>query len=203
MKWAYHIPGKLKISLLLTGVICLIMFNNLTERWTSRELKSAFESMYADRLMAESYILQLSDEIHSIQDVAKQNQIIPFKSLEKHLLQIQQLNKDYLKTQLTEEEKTHFKAFETHTTNLGDAFKNGEIAENEIDGALSELKILSQIQVKEAQGLIKRSGQIFTSDAASSQLEIILLIVVILIVQAILFASKIANTVPKAPPHLN
>lgn len=203
MKWAYHIPGKLKISLLLTVVICLIMFNNLTERWTSRELKSAFESMFEDRLMAESYILQLSDEIHSIHDEAKKNQLLPFKSIEIHLLEIQRLNEDYLKTQLTEEEKTHFKSFETHTAKMGDAFKNGEIAEDEIDGALSELKILSQIQVKEAQGLIKRSGQIFTSDAASAQLEIMLLIVVILIVQTILFASKTVNTVPKAPPHLN
>ena len=69
--------------------------------------------------------------------------------------------------------------------------------------ALTELKILSQIQVKEAQNLISRSGQIFSSDAAHSQLEIALLVVMVLIVQAILFASKTLSVVPKAPPQLN
>ncbi len=57
MKWAYSIPGKLKLSLLLTGVACLILVNNLIERSQSRELKTAFESMFTDRLIAESYII--------------------------------------------------------------------------------------------------------------------------------------------------
>ena len=58
MKWTYPIPNKLGTSLLLMGVLVLVLFNNLSERSNSRQLKTAFESIYEDRLIAESYILR-------------------------------------------------------------------------------------------------------------------------------------------------
>ncbi|MDF2156496.1 hypothetical protein [Algoriphagus sp. CAU 1675] len=159
--------------------------------------------MYTDRLMAESYILQLSDELHTIQSILEKYPFLPQKVLNSHLQQIEQINREYLETQLTEEEKSHFQSFEKHTFSMGKELQNGGNAEIQIHAALAELKALSQIQVKEAQTLIKRSSQIFSSDAASSQLEIALLIVVVLVVQTILFASKTLNVASKVPSHLN
>lgn len=203
MKWTYSIPGKLKASLLLTGVIGIILFNNLTERSQSQELKSAFESIYEDRLIAESYILQLSDELHSIQLILENSPRHQESLLNSHWQKIEQINLNYLETQLTLEEKAHFDAFEQITWAMSTGLKEKENVNHQIQAALDELKILSQIQVKEAQHLISKSGQIFSSDAAHSQLEIALLIIVMLIVQAILFASKTLSIVTKAPPQLN
>lgn len=190
MKLLYTIPGKLKVSLVLTGLMALILFNNILERSQSHELKTAFESIYKDRLIAESYILQLSGEIHSIQNILDNSTHASAGFIASHLKKINSINKSYLETQLTEEEKNHFTAFEDKTLKIDLGLKAGQNVEAQIHAALGELKILSQIQVKEGAILINETGKIFSSDAAHSQIEIVLLIVVGLIIQAILFASK-------------
>jgi hypothetical protein len=203
MKWTYQIRGKAKISLLLTGLICLILINNLSERSQSRELQKVLDSMYQDRLIAESYILQLSDELHSIGLILEIGSDFQESLLYSHWQKIEQINLNYLETQLTKEEKIHFDRFEKMTWAIFQGIPERKNSQATLQEALTELKILSEIQVKEAQNLISRSGQIFSSDAAHSQLEIALLVVMVLIVQAILFASKTLSVVPKAPPQLN
>ncbi|OYX20181.1 MAG: hypothetical protein B7Z16_06965 [Algoriphagus sp. 32-45-6] len=203
MKWTYQIRGKAKISLLLTGLICLILVNNLSERSQSRELQKVLDSMYQDRLIAESYILQLSDELHSIGLILESGSDFQESLLYSHWQKIEQINLNYLETQLTKEEKNHFDRFEKMTWAIFQGIPERKNSQATLQEALTELKILSEIQVKEAQNLISRSGQIFSSDAAHSQLEIALLVVMVLIVQAILFASKTLSVVPKAPPQLN
>lgn len=203
MKWTYQIRGKAKISLLLTGLICLILINNLSERSQSRELQKVLDSMYQDRLIAESYILQLSDELHWIGLILESGSDFQESLLYSHWQKIEQINLNYLETQLTKEEKIHFDRFEKMTWAIFQGIPERKNSQATLQEALTELKILSEIQVKEAQNLISRSGQIFSSDAAHSQLEIALLVVMVLIVQAILFASKTLSVVPKAPPQLN
>lgn len=203
MKWTYQIRGKAKISLLLTGLICLILINNLSERSQSRELQKVLDSMYQDRLIAESYILQLSDELHSIGLILEIGSDFQESLLYSHWQKIEQINLNYLETQLTKEEKIHFDRFEKMTWAIFQGIPERKNSQATLQEALTELKILSEIQVKEAQNLISRSGQIFSSDAAHSELEIALLVVMVLIVQAILFASKTLSVVPKAPPQLN
>jgi hypothetical protein len=203
MKWTYAIPAKLKASLVLTGVIGIILINNLTERSQTRELKTAFESMYEDRLIAESYILQLSDELRSIQHILESNPDKNENQLNSHWQNMEQINLNYLETQLTTEEKAHFDAFEKITWNMSLGIKERKNVNPQIEAAFGELKILSQIQVKEAEALVSKTGRIFSSDAAHAQLEIALLIIAALVVQAILFASKTLISAPKAPSQLN
>ncbi|PZV79672.1 chemoreceptor-like protein with four helix bundle sensory module [Algoriphagus aquaeductus] len=203
MKWTYAIPAKLKASLVLTGVIGIILVNNLTERSQTRELKTAFESIYEDRLIAESYILQLSDELRSIQHILESNPDKNENQLNSHWQNMEQINLNYLETQLTTEEKAHFDAFEKITWNMSLGIKERKNVNPQIEAAFGELKILSQIQVKEAEALVSKTGRIFSSDAAHAQLEIALLIIAALVVQAILFASKTLSSAPKAPSQLN
>nr|WP_287935947.1 MCP four helix bundle domain-containing protein [Algoriphagus sp.] len=203
MKWTYAIPAKLKASLVLTGVIGIILVNNLTERSQTRELKTAFESIYEDRLIAESYILQLSDELRSIQHILESNPDKNENQLNSHWQNMEQINLNYLETQLTPEEKAHFDAFEKITWNMSLGIKERKNVNPQIEAAFGELKILSQIQVKEAEALVSKTGRIFSSDAAHAQLEIALLIIAALVVQAILFASKTLSSAPKAPSQLN
>jgi hypothetical protein len=202
MKWTYSIPEKFKASLLLTGVIVIILFNNLSERTNSRQLKSAFESIYEDRLMAESYIMELSEELHGIENKLDNQGSIAPQNIDKYIQKLDQISLRYLDTKLTEEEREHFVKFETLTWNIGQALRAGNNVENQILAAFEELKTLSEIQVKEAKILMGQTGRIFSSGAISSQFEIAMLIVAALFVQAIMFASKTLKT-SNIPSHLN
>lgn len=202
MKWTYSIPEKFKASLLLTGVIVIILFNNLSERTHSRQLKSAFESIYEDRLMAESYLMELSEELHGIKNKLDNHGKIAPQNMDEYIKNLDQICLRYLDTKLTEKEREHFVKFEILTWNIGQGLRAGNNVENQILAAFEELKILSEIQVKEAKILMGQTGRIFSSVAISSQFEIAMLIIAALFVQAIMFASKtIKNS--NIPSHLN
>ncbi|SEG50116.1 MCP four helix bundle domain-containing protein [Algoriphagus boritolerans] len=203
MKWTYSIPDKFKASLLLTGVIVIILFNNLSERTNTRQLKSAFESIYEDRLMAESYILELSEELHEIENrLDNQGSISPFQ-VDDYFQKLDQISLRYLNTKLTEEEEVHFVKFEEITWDIANGLREGTNVERQILAAFVELKELSQIQLKEAQKLMGQTGRIFSTGSLYSQFEIALLIIAGLFVQAILFASKTVKAISKVPPQLN
>jgi hypothetical protein len=204
MKWTYSIPDKFKASLLLTGVIVIILFNNLSERTNSRQLKSAFESIYEDRLMAESYIMELSEELHDIENKLDNHGSISPLDVDEYIRKLDQINLRYLDTKLTEEEEVHFVKFEAITWDIGFGLREGKNVEKQILAAFVELKELSTIQVKEAQILMGQTGRIFSSGAISSQFEMALLIIAALFVQAIMFASKTLKTQGKVErPYLN
>lgn len=196
MKWTYRIPNKLGVSLLLMGVLVLVLMNNLNERANSRKLKKAFESIYEDRLLAESYILRLAAELHQIQELVESPNRLSQKEVETKLSAMEELNLLYLNTELTETEETHFVHFEKITWELGHALKEGRLgaANLKIQEAIQDLHILSEIQVSEAQALLNHTNRIFSSGSANSQFEIALIIVIALMVQAILFASQTLRT---------
>lgn len=202
MKWTYHIPNKLATALMLMGVLLLVFFNNLKERSNSTKLETAFESIYEDRLMAESYILRYSANLHQIQDLLKNPSSLSQVNLKEKLTEIQEINLLYLDTELTKTEEAYFGHFEKLTGELSKALSEGklEIATAKIRDAHKDLHALSEIQVTEAQVLLTQTRRIFSAGSASSQFEIGVIIIIALMVQAILFASKSlqgAKTIPK------
>lgn len=192
MKWTYNIPNKLGTSLLLMGVMALLVFNNLKERSNSEQLKTAFESIYEDRLIVESYILHLADELHQIQELLEKPVAEKDKLLEEKLDKIGQIKALYLNTKLTQTEEERFGHFENLTSQLDQSLSSddSEAAMRSISLALDDLNHLSEIQVTEAQSLLSQTQRIFSSDSISSQFEIGLVIVIGLMIQGMLFASK-------------
>lgn len=192
MKWTYHVPGKVRTSLLLMGVLVLVLFNNLSERANSKQLKTAFESIYEDRLMAETYLFRLNNELHQIEELLERPVAGQKEKLTENIAEIEQINLLYLETKLTEAEGRRFEHFEKLTRDLTKALQTGgfETANSKIREALRDLQLLSDIQVSEAQSILAQSNRIFSSGSISSQFEIGLLIVIGLMIQAILFASK-------------
>lgn len=192
MKWTYRIPNKLGTSILLMGALVLVLVNNLKERANSKQLKTAFESIYEDRLMAESYILRLADELHQIQELLE-NPISQNKErLKVRIAEIEEINLLYLNTELTKTEEQHFAHFEKLTWELTKALNSGgvETANTKIESALQDLHSLSEIQVSEAKSILAQTQRIFSSGSLSSQFEVGLVIVLGLMIQGILFASK-------------
>lgn len=192
MKWTYTIPNKMGTSLLLMGVLVLVLFNNMTERSNSSKLQTAFESIYEDRLMAESYILRLADELHQIQELLENPSSLKMAKVKERIAEIEEINLLYLNTELTKTEEEHFEHFEILTWELTKALNTGgfETANAKIEDALLDLHLLSEIQVTEAQSLMAQTQRIFSSGSLSSQFEIGLVIVLGLMIQSILFASK-------------
>ncbi|GAB3218163.1 hypothetical protein J0A67_02165 [Algoriphagus aestuariicola] len=206
MKWTYRIPNKLGTSLLLMVVLALVLVNNLRERSNSKQLETAFESIYADRLMAESYILSLSEQLHQIQELLETSPADKDKALEQNLSEIDRINLLYLDTKLTEDEERHFDHFETLTWEITKSLREGKHkrAISDIDAALRDLHLLSEIQVSEAQSLLTKTAQIFRSGSLISQFEIGLVILIGLMVQGMLFASKSLQVREKqVPENLN
>lgn len=192
MKWTYHIPNKLATALMLMGVLLLVFFNNLKERSNSTKLETAFESIYEDRLMAESYILRYSANLHQIQDILENPSSQYQDNLKEKLAEIEEINQLYLDTELTKTEEAYFGHFEKLTQELGKALNEGklETATFKIREAHKDLHALSGIQVTEAQVLLTQTRRIFSAGSVSSQFEIGVIIIIALMVQAILFASK-------------
>jgi hypothetical protein len=115
MKWTYRVPQKLVTSLLLSGALIMVLVNNLKERSNSAQLKTAFASIYEDRLMAESYILGLTKGLHQIQESLKSASPEEQKKINQHIANIEQINLLYLDTKLTPNEELHFTHFEKVT----------------------------------------------------------------------------------------
>jgi hypothetical protein len=206
MKWTYSIPRKTITALLLAGVLALVLVNNLRERSNAAELKTAFESIYQDRLMVESYILRLSEELHQIQEMLKNPAEGQSGIFREKLSKIEQINLLYLNTHLTESEEVHFEHFEKMTWELNRALQAGETAvvHTKIEEALKDLRLLSEIQISEGQSLLTQSQQLFKASSISSQFEICLVIILGLMVQGILFASKtLQNRNTFSTEHLN
>jgi hypothetical protein len=192
MKWTYAIPHKFTTSLLLLTVILIVFFNNLQERRNSSELRIAFDAIYEDRLLAESYILQLSSILHEVDEWVKapktQNTVQPTSQLQK----IDALNLLYQDTQLTQKEAEYFTHFTALTKQLKNELKTEKFQNTKktINSALLDLRSLSVIQVTEAEMIMSKTDRMLTISSISSHVEMGIIIAIGLMIQALLFTSK-------------
>lgn len=193
MKWTNSIPHKFTTAMLLLTVLSVVFFNNFQERRNIKELKTAFDSIYEDRLLAESYILQFSAILHEfdawISASNDQKNILPIVQLQK----MEALNLLYQSTKLTSKEAEYFSHFTSLTQQLKTELKaqNIESSKKIINSALLDLRSLSVIQVSEAKIIMSKTDRMLAISSISSYIEMGIIIVVGLFIQTLLFAPKI------------
>lgn len=192
MKWTYAIPHKFTTSILLLTVILIVFLNNLQERRNSSELRIAFDSIYQDRLLAESYILQLSSILHEIDEWIKTPKTPNTAQPTTQLQKIDALNLLYRDTQLTQKEAEYFTHFTALTQQLKNELKTENIENTKkiINSALLDLRSLSVIQVTEAEMIMSKTDRMLTISSISSHIEMGIIIAIGLMIQALLFTSK-------------
>jgi hypothetical protein len=195
MKWTYTVKHKLTAASLLFGVILLVMATNVNQRSQIAELETAFEAIYRDRLVAESYILNFSEKLHLLQLTINEpgSSLLQKQQVANQLLsEIDTLNRLYQETRLTEEEAKYFLHFTGLTKEMDLRLKEGDLASEEtmIQSAFMDLHVLSQIQLAEADKIKSRTDRIFHRGSLVSQLEMVILIVMGLLIQALLFTSR-------------
>ena len=223
MKWAYSIQHKTTASILLAIVLALVMLNNMVERNQIKRLDKSVSSMYEDRLLAESYLFQLYERLHQKNDFFEAS-VYRGQSLGKEF-DFEQLNQEikeivekYEKTWLTPKETTIFKRFKAVLSTMftidteilrgpekeieqASLFKNSASATDEAFVLLSEL---SKIQTVEGSIIRSQSKKILLVNISSSQFEMAILVIIALLIQILVFASKsLQLPKPANRSHLN
>lgn len=210
MKWTYGIRQKAAASVLLALVLGLVMLNNLVERNQIRRLDKSFSSMYEDRLLAESYLFQLYDQLQ------QKNELFQASLLGKHpdakqfdFDQYQQKLKAILekfeKTRLTKAEADKYQRFKNILVDLSaidaqvaaQTGPHGEIQASLIEKseartikAFAVLAELSEIQTSEGQVLRSQSKRIMLGNLSASYFEMAILVIIALLIQALVLSTK-------------
>lgn len=206
MKWAYSIQQKLRAATILAVLFLLVFAKNLIDKNNLSELKTSFSSVYEDRLLVENYIYQISSHLYQ-----KENLIEHFdgldaggslQALKSHNAAIDALLVDYEKTRFTEAEISFFHDLKQNLheiRNLEGAYLHTfasplspiyQQLETRFQEANKNLQHLSSIQIAEGKQLTESSQKIMASSTLLSQFELVLIIVVGLIIQALVFASR-------------
>ena len=194
MKWTYSIKNKLTAAAVLFALCLLVLLSNYNDRVHSREVKQSISTLYEDRLLVESYILNLTGHIYHIREGFFSADSSDPGIVAKRTASLTNINKiiaDYEKTKFTEAEKIEFARFKAlisqieSNTNNPQSNLNGWTLE-----ALDVLHKLSDIQIAESTSILGQSEQLYRTSKISSDFGFALVIIILLILQALVFSSK-------------
>ena len=207
MKWTYSIKNKLVASGALLSLCLLVLISNYIDRNHTRKVKNAISTLYEDRLIAEEYILKMTSGVYQVKEVlnANTNDANKITSINKILLNIREESNAYQKTKFTDIEKikaTELLAtlhkFETIPLN------NTQLKLESADKALAILNELSAIQLDESKQIMDNAETLYLTGKTSSQVVFALIVIILLVLQALVFASKtLKPNIKLNHPHLN
>ncbi|RFS18522.1 MCP four helix bundle domain-containing protein [Emticicia sp. C21] len=221
MKWAYSIEQKMKAAMALTVIFVFLFIKNVSDKRHFNELGDSFSAVYEDRLLAESYIYEMSNHLSRkkllVDDCNTKEDLNQIKDkIKVHNNAIQSLIGSYEKTKLTPTEEVLFKDFKRKIDSglaleqkhiYESDFSNAQSAKQILDeafyGVLNTLNHLSNIQITEGAKLNKTSQKIVLGSTSDNQFELTLLIVLGTVILTLIFTSN--STMPKIPrdPSLN
>lgn len=222
MKWTYSVKKKTSAVLLLSLVLGITILTNLLERNRFKELEKSFSSMYEDRLMAESYLFHLYENLKKKQDLL---QLVKEGGMSRNILEgldnfkanREGLIEKYTQTYLTEEETAEFDKLKKHLSQMDqledEIRQKGIIADLPTDlirqheeiaaRAFSSISILSDVQTTEGEVLRDKSKKIVMRSVSLSHFEMTILIIIGLIIQGLILSSKSLLTRGTQNPNLN
>ena len=208
MKWAYNIRRKGSAALLLGAVFVLLFVTNLIDSNNVMKLGTSFSSVYEDRLLVESYIYRISENLFRKKIMldtgtndASATRIKPM--VEEFNKSISGIIVDYEKTRLTEDEILYFRKLKENVTKLAElenvylSCASGlhdrvtkQMIDIEFNEASRNLDQLSAIQVSEGKLLNEHSKKIVAGSFLLTKLEISILVTIGLIVIVLVFESS-------------
>lgn len=214
MKWAYTIKNKTKAALLLAVVLGITITTNLLERSRFRQLERSFASIFEDRLMAESYLFHLYENLKERQDLlraAAGGGAGPdvMKQVDAYQAEREALIAQYAQTYLTEEEETQFNSLNATLEKINrleaDLARQpaGPALEEATAEAFSTISALSDIQTAEGAELREKSKRIIMGSVSTSHLEMTVLIIIGILIQGLIFSSKTLMGGQGQKPGLN
>lgn len=167
-------------------LLCTVLFLvNLADGRHARQMDDAAYSIYHDRLLAERYLLQFQQDLHRLSQAA------PAQS-DRVLAHTALLDQAYRKTAMTSEETVLLDRLMTEMKQLSVLRQRaGQDAAMLMFGQCEEtLERLSALQVKEAGQELRKIRTAMNSLSSASMLEMALLVVAGLLLQALVFAAR-------------
>lgn len=196
------INQKLKAALGLLIVFGLVLSTNLLDKRYFSELQESFNSVYEDRLVAENYLFNISNQLQ-LKKMLLNEDTEAFRLRNASInATLEEIIVGYEATKLTEDEATYFALLKEKVAALITVEKSLLSTESPMDhGVIAEvnaqiqriqpdLQALSEIQLIEGKRLIDHSQQIVSTSKLTSRLEVAVLIVVGLIIQVLILSSK-------------
>jgi hypothetical protein len=194
-------------SLALFLLCILVLLSNYIDRNHTNNVKNSISTLYEDRLIVEDYILKMTIDIYKIKQAltkVDEDNNYSLEQINRLLSHIDGLSKAYLKTKFTETEDVAF----TELLKTLNEFESSPPYEVSIklqlaDKALILLNELSSIQLEESKLIMKQAEDLYISGKSASQFAFIITIIILLVLQALVFASKTLNSNQPADSHLN
>jgi hypothetical protein len=200
---------KLKVATILTILIIMIFGKNILERRNFNELGNSFVSFYDDRLVVESYIFSISEELFRIKLLVNHcafesdysNAVGEITNRENEILKIVEEFED---TDLTISEAgylTDFKKIIQENLRIADyallysdtqGINIQKVKEynSSIERALVDLEKLSQIQLDEGQKIAKKAEKTVNKSKIWAQFEVAALVILIVIIYLLIYTSR-------------
>jgi len=204
--WAFAIKQKMTAAALLFAVIVLVMLTNMREQRTAARISTAVTSLYEDRLVVAQYILQLTRNIDNIIVYLEKDELQNSTKINAYLKEVNTLIRLYEQTTLTETEKVNFEHFKILCQNITGINTGGDYASMlpVVREAEVTLQTLSSIQIEEGKNKLDEVLDMTYFSNLFSYLELGILIVIAIIIQVLVFASKtMANVKTRRNEHLN
>ena len=191
----------------LFSLCLLVLFSNYIDRDHTRNVKNSISTLYEDRLIAESYILEMTGRVYQIKEIihTDTNDTSKNNHIDKLLFNIKEINTAYLKTKFTDAEKRKAAELLPVLRELEPAVSNStQIKLASANKALAILSELSAIQLAESKQIMAYAEKLYLSGKTSSQLVFVIIIVILLVLQALVFSSKtLIPTDTTKSAHLN
>ncbi len=207
MKWTYSIQNKLTASGVLLLLCLLVLYSNYIDRNHTKNVKRSISTLYEDRLVAEVYILKMTSAFYQLKEVIQTGNNLDSDDINAGnlLAVIKEESSAYQKTKFTALERRKadsllniLREFETIKSMTAEQRLAGT------DKALSLLRELSVIQVEESKQIMAAAEELYTAGKISSQFVFAIIIVLLVVLQALVFASKTLKPTHKnTPTNLN
>lgn len=202
MKWTYSVRNKIAASAALLILCGLVLFSNYIDRDHTTNVKQSISTLYEDRLIVEDYILKMTIEIYEIKQIlnaAEQSDQESTDQIKASLSHIDGLSTAYQKTKFTKTEDFTFAAL-LKTLNEFES-SSPQAVDHKLklaDQALEQLNKLSAIQLEESKLIMKHAEDLYISGKSLSEFAFIITIIILLVLQALVFASKTLRIPPPA-----
>lgn len=219
MNWAFSIQPKMKIALFLAAICVVILLNMFWERRNLSHLNHSFSSIYEDRLLPATYIFHLTDHLYQkrlileayFYDTVYHNIQEDLNRIASHNEAMDTLIREFEATYLVETEdkilhtfkqqlKTYNESEACFITKCKNASTSGideRTMKTLFDTTIDELTQLSQIQIDVSKDLREDSRRVTANGTLLTNIEALTVLVIAIIIQVLIFASR--SVMPKQP----
>ena len=207
---------RYKISALVVLIVLFVLLGNAWNERKTTELTRSFDSVYKDRLLAESYLMDLTDLLHRENRILQHPEAYePLAELRTQLFALDtaldRIISDYQDTYLTAAEEVWFTRLKTHLSRVRDLEQlllnapdqpawlahNSHRFDQVFALTSTDLEELSRIQLDVGYDLKQRSTQLLANTSIFAKLQLVVVLIAGMLIQTLLNDARL--TLAKGP----